>query len=274
MSFEVRDGSLKVREPVGVLPLEALELMRERKPEILAHLAPEHGLSDALHDSDSPALKAGCALANQPWCADAKRENGGGRYDPSRAAGLSRRQRVHRQTDRMMLHIQGPRALDGDIRNSIRRHKQALVIDLLALQVAAEQAVEEAARILKAAAQAQNQEVPVTMNASKNDTTLLRDSLAALRGAIKKASVELEQAEAFRAGDPAGTATVLQAKRRARDRLSGLQQQAVAAEHQLRAAMQPHVEPLEATARGDADKRFTSSGPLRLPCPCPTLAPT
>ena len=57
------------------------------------------------------------------------------------------------RTDGRMLHVRGRVPLDQEIKDSIARHKQALITELLAAQAAAEQTVEEATRILALARQ-------------------------------------------------------------------------------------------------------------------------
>jgi hypothetical protein len=57
------------------------------------------------------------------------------------------------RTDGRMLYVRGRAPLDQEIKDSITRHKQDLIAVLLSLQTAGEQAAEEAARIVAAAAQ-------------------------------------------------------------------------------------------------------------------------
>ena len=101
------------------------------------------------------------------------------------------------------------------------------------------------------------QEAVETMDHGEtSDVELLRDTLGSLRAAVERAATELAEAQAaaeaaFETGDPADTAAALERVQHIKDRLAGLQQQAVAAEHQLRAALQPRIDAWRAAVEKD-----------------------
>ncbi len=53
-------------------------------------------------------------------------------------------------TDGRMLHIRGPAPLDEELKASLARHKKELIVELLALQVAGEQATAAVEELLAA----------------------------------------------------------------------------------------------------------------------------